>query len=167
MEDLNQSSCLVVIVPLNFNQTVPGKTLLYSANPHLSFVEAIQLFNLDRKQLRTERIHPTASVADSAQLGKNVCIGAQSVIGKKVRLGDGVQIAAGCVIEDEVSIGMNSVLMANVTVCYQTLVGKNAILQPGVVAGSDGFGLVYNAGSWVRIPHLGKVVIGDSGGNRC
>ncbi|MBC8211281.1 MAG: UDP-3-O-(3-hydroxymyristoyl)glucosamine N-acyltransferase [Gammaproteobacteria bacterium] len=162
LQELKNSACQVAIVPADLKPSMVDKTLLFSANPHLSFVQAIQLFNLDRSQQRTDFIHPGASVPLSAELGKGVAIGANCVIGENVQLGDGVQIGAGCVIEEDVRIGRNSLLMANVTVCYQTQIGEHAILQPGVVIGSDGFGLVYDSGRWVRIPHLGRVIIGDA-----
>lgn len=161
IDQLQQSQCAAVIVPLDFEQTLAHKTILYSANPHLSFVEAIHFLQQDKVGSPAGVIHPSAIVADTVSLGREVSIGAQTVIGDRVRLGDGVRIGAGCVIEDDVRIGAHSRIMANVTLCYDTLIGDHAIFQPGVVIGGDGFGLVYDQGRWVKIPHLGRVVIGN------
>lgn len=158
---LLQSDCGAVMVPLDFKETVENKTLLYSANPHLSFVETINLLQLYKGQLPFDSIHPSAIVASTARLGEKVSIGANAVIGERVTLGNNVQIGAACVIEDDVSIGANSCFLSNVTVCFGVTIGEEVILQPGVVLGGDGFGLVYSEGSWVKIPHLGSVKIGD------
>jgi len=162
LQELNQSACQVAIVPTGFDSSVCHKTLLFSANPHLAFVQAIHFLELDKSQLRSDSIHPSASIPLSARLGTGVSIGANCVLGENVQLDDGVQIAPGCVIEDDVSIGKNSILMANVTVRYQSQIGDDAILQSGVVIGSDGFGLVFDQGRWLKIPHLGRVIMGNA-----
>ncbi|MCP4077864.1 MAG: UDP-3-O-(3-hydroxymyristoyl)glucosamine N-acyltransferase [Gammaproteobacteria bacterium] len=160
IKQLKQSQCGAVIVPVDFKETIAGKTLLYSANPDLSFINVINYLQLYKGNSATG-IHPSAIIASTARLGKNVSIGANCVIGERVELGNNVKIAAACIIEDDVSIGANSNFLANVTVCFNVKIGNDVILQPGVVIGSDGFGLVYNKGIWVKIPHLGSVVIGD------
>jgi UDP-3-O-[3-hydroxymyristoyl] glucosamine N-acyltransferase len=35
------------------------------------------------------------------------------------------------------------------------------VLHPGAVIGADGFGFAPNAGTWLKIPQLGSVAIGD------
>jgi UDP-3-O-[3-hydroxymyristoyl] glucosamine N-acyltransferase len=64
-------------------------------------------------------------------------------------------------VGDEVSIGADSLLVANVTIFHRTQIGKRAIFHPGVVAGSDGFGLANDHGEWIKIPQVGRLVIGD------
>ncbi len=160
-KQLEESACGAVIVPLNFNKNISNKTLLYSANPHLSFVEVINYLQLYQGNTACTGIHSSATVSETAILGKNVKIAANCVIGERVVLGDNVSLGAACIIEDDVNIGNDSILFANVTICFGSQIGENAILQPGVVIGSDGFGLVYDKGDWIKVPHLGRVVIGD------
>ncbi|MCK5664242.1 MAG: UDP-3-O-(3-hydroxymyristoyl)glucosamine N-acyltransferase [Thiotrichaceae bacterium] len=160
IEQLKQSQCGAVIVPVDFNETVADKTFLYSSNPDLSFIEIINYLDLYTGN-SASGVHPSAIIASSARLGDNVSIGANCVIGERVELGNNVKISAACTIEDDVSIGENSTFLPNVTVCFNVKIGKDVILQPGVVIGSDGFGLVYNKGVWVKIPHLGSVEVGD------
>ena len=40
-------------------------------------------------------------------------------------------------------------------------IGKRCIFHAGVVVGSDGFGFARDGESWVKVPQLGGVVIGD------
>lgn len=51
--------------------------------------------------------------------------------------------------------------MANVSLMAGTVVGEECIIHPGAVLGSDGFGFASEEGHWVKIPQLGRVVVGD------
>ncbi|MFH0822959.1 MAG: acyl-ACP--UDP-N-acetylglucosamine O-acyltransferase [Pseudomonadota bacterium] len=55
-------------------------------------------------------IHPTAVVAPGATLGKDVGIGAYSVIGEQVTLGDGCRIGPHVVVEGHTTIGAHTVI---------------------------------------------------------
>jgi len=50
-------------------------------------------------------IHPSAVVADGAQLGEDVEIGPYSVVGRNVRLGDGVQLLSHVVLDGWTTLG--------------------------------------------------------------
>lgn len=158
---LLKSRCGAAIVPQNFSQPVPSKALLFSTNPHYAFIQVINLLQIYQGNSRKVGVHPSATVSTSAILGDNVSIAANCVIGERVKLGNNVTIGSGSIIEDDVIIGDNSILYANVTLCFAVSLGKEVILQPGVVIGSDGFGLVYHADIWQKVPHLGSVLIGD------
>ena len=64
-----------------------GQSLLRHENPYLTFAKAIELFY--QPVARPARIHPTAAIAETANLGKRVSIGAFAVIGEHVELGVG------------------------------------------------------------------------------
>lgn len=163
LPQLLKSQCGAVILKQGFDQEIPTRARLIAQNPHKAFVEAIYLLNpeLSPDAQRETQIHPSAQIDDSVVMGKNVQIAANCVISKGVHIGDNVRIGAGCIIEQEVTIGEQSYLVNNVTLCHGISLGKQVILHPGVVIGSDGFGLVYDEGDWIKIPHLGSVKIGD------
>ena len=77
-------------------------------------------------------------------------------------IGNDCVIGAGSVISPGVSIGEGSVLHANVTVYKECILGCNVILHSGVVIGADGFGIAEENGKWVKVPQLGRVIIGDN-----
>ena len=62
-------------------------------------------------------------------------------------------IGAGCVLGDEVRVGAN----ASLSHC---LIGARVRLYPGVRIGQDGFGFA-RPGRPVKVPQLGRVIIGD------
>ena len=57
-------------------------------------------------------IHETAIVHPSAQLGRDVCVGAYSIIGEHVHIGDGTRIGPHVVIEGHTRIGRENEIFA-------------------------------------------------------
>ena len=95
-------------------------------------------------------------VAASASIGPNVWIGAGA------KIGDGVLIAANCSIGAGVEIGAGSRLAANVAIYPGSRLGQRCLVHSGAVIGADGFGFAREAtGAWVKIPQIGRVLIGD------
>ncbi|HXF95760.1 MAG TPA: UDP-3-O-(3-hydroxymyristoyl)glucosamine N-acyltransferase [Gemmatimonadales bacterium] len=108
-------------------------------------------------------VHPTATVGRGTRWEDPVAIGAHVVLGEGVRLGRNVRIGAGCVVGDGVVLGDDVRLFPRV-VCYPgAVIGNRVILHAGVVIASDGFGYVTRADprEHAKIPHVGRVVIGD------
>ena len=95
------------------------------------------------------RIDPTARVAATAVIGSGVVIGAQSVIGE------------GCFIGDNVTIGVGARLYPRVVIYHHCIIGDHLIAHSGAVIGADGFGFAMDEGSWIKIPQIGRVVIGN------
>lgn len=104
-------------------------------------------------------VHPSAVVA--SPLPADSAIGPQVSIGQRVSLGEGVVIHAGCSIGDDVSIGAGSILYPQVTIYHGCRVGRRAILHSGAVIGADGFGFAPEGKTWIKIPQIGGVSIGD------
>ena len=98
-------------------------------------------------------LHPSVTPA--------VPIHPSAVLGQGVEVGAGVVIHAGCVVGDRVRIGSGSVLHPNVTIYADCVVGQRALIHSGAVIGADGFGFAKDGDAWVKIPQVGRVVIGD------
>lgn len=128
-------------------------------DPYLAYAKLAQ--HLDTTPRSAQGIHPSAVIADDVQIGDNVSVGANAVIEAGVILADGCQIGAGSFIGEATQIGKNSKLWANVTVYHNVEIGSNCLIQSGAVIGSDGFGYANDRGQWVKIPQLGRVIIGD------
>lgn len=96
-----------------------------------------------------------AQVAASAQIAANATIDDDAVIGEHCYVGPGSFVGPGC------SVAANTRLLANVTLVRNTIVGERCILHSGSVIGCDGFGNAMTPEGWVKVPQLGKVVIGD------
>lgn len=129
-------------------------------NPYAYFARASALLN--PPPAIEPGTHATASVDHSAQVPASAGIGAHCSIGRNVQLGEGVVIGPGCVIGEDVVIGDYTRLDANVTVYAGCRLGRYCVLSAGVVIGADGFGYAEEAGRWVKIPQLGRVVLEDA-----
>ena len=138
---------------------VSGRTLILAANPYAYFIRAAALLNPDPDVVAGRHpmaaIHPEAEIAASAEIGPFVSIERGARIGERVRLGPGCRIGANA------QIGDDSWLHANVTVYAYCRIGCRAVVNAGAVIGADGFGGVFDEGRWLKMPHVGRVVIGD------
>lgn len=128
-------------------------------NPYLTYARMAQI--LDSTPQPAANIAPSAVIDPSAKLGANVAVGANAVIESGVELGDNVVIGAGCFVGKNTRIGAGTRLWANVSVYHEITIGEQCLIQSGTVIGADGFGYANDRGNWVKIPQLGRVIIGD------
>jgi UDP-3-O-[3-hydroxymyristoyl] glucosamine N-acyltransferase len=70
-------------------------------------------------------------------------------------------LGAGVRIGREVTIGAGTRLHDGVTVYNSCEMGRAFILHSGVVIGEDGFGMAWSGSEWIKIPQIGRVVIGN------
>lgn len=133
--------------------------VLVSQNPYLTYARVAAL--LYPEPSVPAGVHPSAVVADDAQLGAGVWIGPHAVIESGAVIDAGCFVGPGCVIGAGTRIGANGRLVANVTVLHDCVIGQRALFHPGVVIGADGFGIANDRGTWIKVPQVGRVVIGD------
>lgn len=133
---------------------------LIVTNPYLAYAKLAQF--LDTTPVPAKDIAPSAVIDETAQLGSNVSIGANAVIESGVKLGDNCIIGAGCFVGKNTTIGAGTKLWANVSVYHNCVIGDNCLVQSGTVIGADGFGYANDKGEWIKIPQLGRVVIGNN-----
>jgi UDP-3-O-[3-hydroxymyristoyl] glucosamine N-acyltransferase len=132
---------------------------ILSDNPYAYFARLSALLNPPRQY--TNHIHATAVIGSECNLPAELTIDAQTSIGHRVTLGSGVRIGAGCVIEDDVTIGDNTIIEPRAVIKHGTTIGDHCHLFSGCIIGNDGFGYAEEQGQWVKIPQVGRVVIGD------
>ena len=132
---------------------------IISDNPYAYFAKVSQLLN--PTALSPLGVHESAVIGDSVIIPASCSIGAQVVIEKGVQLGEGVIVGAGSIIERNAEIGSNTVLETNVTIKHGSHIGEYCHLFSGCVIGNDGFGYAEQDGAWVKIPQVGRVIIGN------
>jgi len=135
-----------------------GNRLLLQ-DPHLGFARTVALLNPAKKPLGG--VHPAAVVDPQAAIPDSCSIGAQVVIEAGVELGERVVIGAGSFVGRGVSIGSDSRIDANVSLYAGTRLGQRVVIHSGAVVGAEGYGYVRDGVSWVAIPQVGGVRIGD------
>ena len=158
-EALGHSQAGAVFVHPNSAARAPvGMTLLLSAKPYLAYARAAGRFY--PRPDRPPGIAAGAVVDPSAVLGDGVFVGYHVVIEAGAEIGAGTQIGHNSVIGAGVVIGRDCVIGANVTVSH-AVIGDRVTLFPGVRLGQDGFGFAPDPAGHVKIPQLGRVLIGD------
>ena len=106
-------------------------------------------------------IHPSAVIGEGAQIDPSAHIAAHVVIGAGTSIGAGSIIMEGCSIGTCVTLGTGARLYPRVVVYHDCVLGNRLIAHSGVVIGADGFGIAMDEGCWLKIPQIGRVVIGD------
>jgi len=141
--------------------------LIIAKNPYKSYALIAQAFYPDN--------YPAADIAKgafvdpSAQIGKGCVIEAGAVIKSGAKIGDGCWIEANAVIGENVEVGAKSRIGANASISH-AVIGEATRLYPGARVGQDGFGFAIDPAGHVKVPQLGRVIIGDHveiGANSC
>jgi len=139
-----------------------GMTLLVSETPYKSYALIAQYFYpINDDALPETIIHPSAMVAQSAEIGAGCHIKAGAVIEDGVKLGQSVFVESNAVINQNVEVGEGTVIGANASVSH-ALIGRNVRIYPGARIGQDGFGFAIDPAGHVKVPQLGRVIIDDS-----
>jgi len=149
-----------VIVPSDWDRPATC-ALVRVENSDQVFAQAAELF-YEKLPKPAVGIHPSAVVAESAQLAEGVSIGANCTIEEGVVIGENTVVSPNCYIGYKTRIGTESFLYPLVSTREFSEIGDRVIIHNGTVVGSDGFGYaVQEDGSRTKIPQIGKVVIED------
>lgn len=146
---LATTQATALILPLEAAGHFPRPHVL-TENPYLYFARVSQLLN--PVTIPDPRIHPTAVISPTAKIGRNAVI------------------HPGVVIGDEVTIGDDALIYPNVTIYHDCHIGDRVVIHAGVVIGADGFGNAKDGDVWIKIPQIGRVIMGDDvevGANTC
>ena len=148
----------ILMVPMLADRAPRGTTLLLTDRPYLAFAQAAQAFHPVGSA--DASIAPSAVIDPTAHLGGGISIGPHVVIGRGAEIGERVTIDANTVIGPGVVIGADCRIASNVTITH-CVMGTHVVLHPGVRVGQDGFGFALDPAGHVKIPQLGRVIIGD------
>lgn len=154
--DTTRASAVIVAPDI---EVPAGIAAVRTKNPYAGFAKVAQL--LDTTPKAASGIHPSAQIHPTAKLGDGVSVGANAVIAENVVLDDGVTIGVGCYVGPGTQIGAHTQLWQHVVVYHDCVIGAHCLIHSGSIIGADGFGWANEGGKWIKIPQLGRVVIGD------
>ncbi len=126
-------------------------------NPHKAYAKACQIFYPVNQPV--EGAHQTATIAKSARVDTGTQIDANAVIGENVLVGQNCHIMAGAVINDNVVVSNNTIIGNHASLSH-CIIGNNCVIYPGARIGQSGFGFAADAQGVVKVPQLGRVIIG-------
>lgn len=140
-----------------FGEAAPERTLLLCEDPYAFFAYASQIFHPVR---RTPGIHPRAFVEEGAVVDPTASIEPMAVVRAGARIGANTLVSSGAVIGENCDVGADCVIYPNAVLYEGTVVGAGSTIQSGAVIGGDGFGFAPFRGEWVKIPQVGRAVLG-------
>lgn len=151
----SKASC--VLVPVDADVIAPCR--IEVKRPKLAFALIAELLHPPKK--RRASIHPTAVIAETAEVDESAWVGPQVVIEEYARIGANSRLEAGVVIGANATIGRECVLHPNVVLYDGVTIGDRVILHAGVCVGADGFGYVRGDMDYHKFPQIGTAVIED------
>lgn len=155
---LGQTKAGAVVLDPKLVDECPVAALL-SSNPYATYARIASL--LYPAASAAAGRHPSASVDPSATIDPTAAIGPNTVIEANAVIAARAVIGPGSIVMSGARVGADSRLVASVVVCPDVTIGERCILHPGVVVGSDGFGFAPDRGTWVKIPQVGSVRVGN------
>lgn len=163
-----KTKAVACIVAPEMAQYAPkGCHLLTTENPYKAYALVAQAFYPAN--------HPPAEISDqahvhpTAQIAEGCIIEAGAVIAEGVELGDNCWIEANAVVGRNVQIGKDCHIGPNASLSH-AVIGQGTRIYPGARIGQDGFGFAIDPAGHVKVPQLGRVIIGDHveiGANTC
>ncbi|CAN5226474.1 UDP-3-O-(3-hydroxymyristoyl)glucosamine N-acyltransferase [soil metagenome] len=156
-EESEKSAAGFILAPANV--VLKRTNVLYFKDVMDAVITVLEHFH--PKPTPRASVDPSAVVANGAEIGADVFIGAGVVIE------DGVRIGAGSRIEAQTFIGHGSVLgdgcwlHPRVTIAHGSQLGKRVEIHSGAVIGADGFRYEKTRGRLCKIPQVGIVVLED------
>jgi UDP-3-O-[3-hydroxymyristoyl] glucosamine N-acyltransferase len=154
-----ESKAACLIVKDGLAEKFPERTLIEVANPKLAF--SLIGAALHPPVRREPTIHPTAVVAENADVALTAYVGPNVCVGEYARVGAYTRLEAGVVLGANVVVGNDCVLHPNVVLYDGVSIGHRVILHAGVCLGADGFGYVRHDLGYQKFPQIGTVVIED------
>ncbi|TAL01451.1 MAG: UDP-3-O-(3-hydroxymyristoyl)glucosamine N-acyltransferase [Rhodospirillaceae bacterium] len=150
---LAASRCGACLVKSDVSGSAPAHSaVLIVDDPRAAFARIAALFYPDASLAPanppTSEISPDTHIESSAVVSAGAVIGAGTRIGHGTIVGPGVVLGPGCVIGAQVTLS-------------HCIVGQRAVIHPGVRIGQDGFGFAPTSTGPMKIPQLGRVIIGD------
>jgi UDP-3-O-[3-hydroxymyristoyl] glucosamine N-acyltransferase len=153
----SKAACLIVTDQIS--EKLRDRTLIEVRNPKLAF--ALIGAALYPPVRREPAIHPSAVVAETADVALTAYVGPNVCIGEYAHVGTYTRLEAGVVLGAHVTVGDDCVLHPNVVLYDGVSIGSRVILHAGVCIGADGFGYVRHDLGYQKFPQIGTVVLED------
>jgi len=157
----SKASIVIVNESLEITDTV-GPTLIRVKDAYSGFAFLLEKYDEMVSAAAKTGIEQPSYVSPTANIAKDVYVGAFSYIGDNAVIESGVRIYPGCYIGNNVVIKENSKIYSGVKIYDQCSLGCRVVIHSGTVIGGDGFGFAPQSdGTYKKIPQIGNVIIED------
>ncbi len=156
--DARESAAGALLVPTPIDGV--GAHQLAVPDPFLAFGAVLRVV-AERKRHQVPGVHSGAHVDETARIGEGVTVGPGAVVSEHASVGDGSVIYGGAFLGSRSTVGADCVLHPNVVVMEDVDIGDRVTIHGGSVIGADGYGFMQHEGRHLKVPQVGRVVIGD------
>jgi len=156
---LGDISAAAALVPLDLALSMPQVSLVRVENPRLALAVVAPLFVPE--EMPEPGVSPTADVHLDAVLGERVSVGPCAVVGPGAVIGDDTHIGALTFVGGGATIGRSCRIDPSCTVGGRVRMGDRVHLFSGARLGTDGFGYTPGPSGLVKVPQIGRCIIGD------
>ncbi len=164
LKQLSETRARACILAVDHGGKPPdGLAKLTTPSPYAAFARALSLFYPDalRSKAATTAAEQNGNlVHETAQIGEGAIVEPGAIVGQEAIIGPGTIIAAGAIVGFRVVTGADCYIGAGACVTH-ALVGKDVIVHSGARIGQDGFGFAMSAEGHLKVPQIGRVIIGD------
>jgi UDP-3-O-[3-hydroxymyristoyl] glucosamine N-acyltransferase len=147
-----------VVAPDRADNAPSSMALLLTPTPYRGFALLAQAFYPEPRP--AAGIAPGAAVDATAKIGTGTVVEAGAVVGAHAEIGRNGVIGAGAVIGPSVVIGDDARIGPCASLRY-CLLGSRVRVLAGARIGEDGFGFAPDPAGHVKVPQLGRVIVGD------
>jgi UDP-3-O-[3-hydroxymyristoyl] glucosamine N-acyltransferase len=160
--DVARSLASVVFLPLDFSgEPSAGQLYLLVDNPSVALARVCARLEQQLWPKPAPGVHPSAVIAEGAELAATATIGPLCVVEADARIGERTHLQAQAFVGRRAVVGDDCWLGPGVVVAAECEIGRRVRLHSGVVIGSDGFGFEFVRGRHEKVPQIGAVLVGD------
>ncbi len=161
---LRSSPASAAIVGPHFRQQTPSHNedlVVIEVDDPISAFLAVRNHLSGTEKTRWSGIHPQASVASTAQIGKDVAIYPFVYVGEQAEIGEGTTLFPGAVVGAGCKIGQGCTIHPNAVLYPEVVLRDRVEIHAGTVLGGDGFGYRQVDGRHIKVPHSGGLEVGN------
>ncbi|NHQ60805.1 UDP-3-O-(3-hydroxymyristoyl)glucosamine N-acyltransferase [Chlorobium sp. BLA1] len=156
-----EASLVIVHPSVSVDEFTEKRSFLKVSDPYTAFVFLLKIFAPPRV-ITAPGIASSAVIGSGTTIADGVSVGEYAVIGDNCSIGRNSVIGSHSVLLNGVTLGEDVLLFPRVTLYEGTVLGNRVVVHSGSVIGADGFGFAPQSdGSYVKIPQMGVVEIGD------
>jgi len=156
---LKSTSVGACLVPPGIQLEANGTAYIRVENPEIAFGMLLGIFHPEH--CPEPGVHPTAIIGRGTRIDEGTWIGPYVTIEGDSVISAGTHIGPHTHIGVDVRIGRDCKIGAGCTILHDVEVGDRVRLYTGVRLGVDGFGYTAGAEGLMRIPQVGRCIIGD------
>ncbi|TRZ45229.1 UDP-3-O-(3-hydroxymyristoyl)glucosamine N-acyltransferase [Robertkochia solimangrovi] len=135
-------------------------TLIKVDDAYKAFSKLLEYYNMVK--MNKTGIESPVFIAESADCGEGIYVGAFTYISDNAKIGKNVKIYPNVYIGDNVTIGDNVFIFAGAKIYSESVIGDNCVIHSGVILGADGFGFSPDEnGEFQKVPQTGNVILED------